>query len=261
MATTSLPKSKQMDWKNMALLCKDVVATGNVYLGASGITLDSTDLGYIDGITPGTATASKALVLDGSKGIATITSATITTLTATTIAGGPLFSGGIGAAGGFSITPRMVHTGDQPATVSTFGSELTITNTELYVAECFVPANMTVTGVAFMTGTTTDGNVKVMLFNSAGTRVAISASTDNSGFTADTYNRVAFTGTYAAVGPATYYIGVICDTNTNQINTHTFGNFGAGKITGLVYGTESGYASITVPTTFTTALGPVASLY
>ena len=43
--------------------------------------LSSAEAGYLDGVTAGTATASKALVLDGSKGISTITSATITTLT------------------------------------------------------------------------------------------------------------------------------------------------------------------------------------
>lgn len=49
----------------------------------AGIT--APELGFIDGVTAGTATASKALVLDSSKGIATITSATITTLTSTTV--------------------------------------------------------------------------------------------------------------------------------------------------------------------------------
>ncbi len=42
------------------------------------------DLTKIDGITNGTAAANKAVVLDASKGVATITSATITTLTSTT---------------------------------------------------------------------------------------------------------------------------------------------------------------------------------
>lgn len=51
------------------------------------------ELGFIDGVTAGTATASKALVLDSSKGISTITSATITTLTSATLAGTPAFSG------------------------------------------------------------------------------------------------------------------------------------------------------------------------
>ena len=131
--------------------------------------------------------------------------------------------------------------------------------TELYVAEVFVPANCTITGVAPFFGANTNGNAKVMLFDSAGTRVAISASTDVSGFTADAYARIAFSAPYAAVGPATYYVGIICDDNSNDLNTHVVGNFGAGKIESLVYGTEAGYATITVPTTFTTGLGPIAS--
>lgn len=47
--------------------------------------VDSTESGFVDGVTAGTAAANKAVVLDGSKGIATITSATITTLAATTV--------------------------------------------------------------------------------------------------------------------------------------------------------------------------------
>jgi hypothetical protein len=43
------------------------------------------NFGDAAGVTPGTATASKALVLNSSKGISTITSATITTLTASSI--------------------------------------------------------------------------------------------------------------------------------------------------------------------------------
>src|SRR5574343_1785285 len=83
--------------------------------------LSTTELGFIDGVTAGTATASKALVLDSSKGIATITSATITTLTTTTIASAFTASGaitptaGVAAAGGFAVSPRNWHTGAAPA--------------------------------------------------------------------------------------------------------------------------------------------------
>jgi len=49
------------------------------------VTASHTQLNYTDITAAGTAEASKALVLDGSKGISTITSATITTLTSTTI--------------------------------------------------------------------------------------------------------------------------------------------------------------------------------
>lgn len=188
--------------------------------------------------------------------------ADLLTLTTTTGATAIVPVAGIGAAGGFTASARNVHTGGVPAQISTEGTNLDIVVTELYVAEVFIPCNMTVTGAAVFWGAATNGNAKICLFNSSGTRVAISASTDVSGFTADSYGtRIAFSAAYAAKGPATYYLGVICDDNTNDINTHILGNFGAGKITGLVYATEAGYASITPPTTFTTGLGPIATLY
>jgi len=171
-------------------------------------------------------------------------------------------TGGIAAAGGFSFSPRLCHTGGMGATISTQGTNLTVVVTELYVAELFIPANCTITGASIFWGDATEGNAKVCLFDSAGTRVAISASTDVSGHTVDAYStRIPFSATYAAKGPATYYLGVIADNTAHRINTHVLGDFGAGKITGLVYATEAGYASITVPTTFTTGLGPIGSVY
>jgi microcystin-dependent protein len=173
----------------------------------------------------------------------------------------PAYGGGVPAASGYTVSPRCLHTGANPATAAGDGTNLDAVVTELYVAEVFIPSNVTLTGVAPFWGAATNGNAKVALFNSAGTRVALSASTDVSSHTADDYTRIAFSATYAAVGPATYYVGIICDDNTHDLNTHVIGNFGAGKITGLVYATEAGYASITVPTTFTTGLGPIATLY
>lgn len=253
---------------------------GEIYYGAStpGSTssnkLASTELAFIDGVTAGTATASKAVVLGASKEIATITTATITNLTSTTItpttiagavnlSGAPTVTGaltptgGIVAGGGFSAAPRMIHTGDEPAIATTSGSDATPVITEVYIAECFIPCNMTVTGVAAFNGSVASGNYKVGLANSAGTVVATSASTAMSG--TDAYQRVAFTGTYAAVGPATYYVLQFIDNTTARYNTHTVGNFGASKQTGQTYAT--GFTTITPPTTFTTALGPMASLY
>jgi hypothetical protein len=186
----------------------------------------------------------------------------ITLARATTVTGAITPTGGVAAAGGFSASARNIHTGGVPAQVSTEGTNLDIVVTEMYVAEVFVPANCTVTGAAVLWGTNTNGNAKVALFNSAGTRVALSASTDVSAFTGASYGtNVAFSAPYAAVGPATYYVGVICDDNTNDVRTHILGAFGAGKIESLVYATEAGYATITPPTTFTTGLGPIASLY
>lgn len=167
-----------------------------------------------------------------------------------------LINGLVGAAGQTS-SPRLVHTGGMPARVSTDGTDATPVNTEVYIAEVFVPANMTVTGVAIFNGSAVSGNVKVGLADSTGAVVATSASTAQSG--TDAYQRVAFTGTYAAKGPATYYVLLIVDNGTARYNAHTFGDFGAAKQTGQVFAT--GFTTITPPTTFTTALAPIASLY
>lgn len=198
----------------------------------------------------------------GTIGIGATSTGAVTITPATTVTGAITPTGGVAAAGGFSFAPRLVHTGDVPAQISTEGTDLTVVVTELYVAELFIPANCTVTGAAVFWGSATEGNAKVALYDSTGARVAISASTDVSAYSVDSYGtRIAFTAPYAAKGPATYFLGVIADNTGNRINTHILGNFGAGKITGLVYATEAGYATISPPTTFTTGLGPIASLY
>lgn len=166
-------------------------------------------------------------------------------------------TGGVTAAGGFSVSPRNWHTGNAPAQVSTDGTDQTPVATEVYIAEVFIPANATLTGVAIMNGSVASGNVKVGLADSTGAVVATSASTAQSG--TDTYQRIAFTATYAALGPGTYYVLVFVDNNTARLNAHTLGNFGASKQTAQTYST--GFTTITPPTTFTTALGTIASLY
>lgn len=73
--------------------------------------IGAADLAKIDGITNGTAAASKALVLDGSKGIATITSATITTLTSPTVNATNVDAGASGTAGTVDVFPATAAKG------------------------------------------------------------------------------------------------------------------------------------------------------
>lgn len=170
-------------------------------------------------------------------------------------------TGGVVAAGGFTARARCVHTGGVPAQTTSFGTNAA-SNTDgtVYLAECFVPANMSVTGVAIFNGTAVAGNGKVMLYDSAGTRVAISASTAMAGTTA--YQLIPFTGgPIAVVGPATYFIGAIYDTATHDLRGHTIGSFAAGEDAGNTYATDSTFATVTLPTTFATTTGPIASLY
>lgn len=178
----------------------------------------------------------------------------------TTIRGSITATGGIAAAGGFASTPRNFGAcGMGGAALSVAGSYTSQTpvTTEFYYVEVFVPANVSITGIAVYNSATISGNMKVGLFNSSGVVVATSASTAMAG--TSVFQRVPFTATYSAVGPATYFIGVFYDNNTVRPNTLTQGNCAVSVATGQTYAT--GFTTISPATTFTTALGPVAALY
>jgi len=74
-STASLGKHVAVE----GILNIDTTLGGYLYL--DGSLMSGTEIAYLDGVTAGTALASKAVVLGASKEIATITSATITTLT------------------------------------------------------------------------------------------------------------------------------------------------------------------------------------
>lgn len=178
---------------------------------------------------------------------------------ATSTAGVYTPTGGIAAAGGFTQSPRLIATGSAMATVSTQGADYTVVNTEVMIGECFVEGNVTATGVALLNGSAVAGNVKVGLCNSAGVVLATSVSTAQAGIS--TYQLINFTAPIALIGPATYYIVAMGDTNggTSKIRAHLFGAFGAAKQTGQVYAT--GFTTIAPATTFTATVAPIASLF
>lgn len=65
----------------------------------------------VAGVTAGTAAANKAVVLDGSKGVTTITSATITTVTATDVNTTDADAGASGTAGTVDVFPSTASKG------------------------------------------------------------------------------------------------------------------------------------------------------
>lgn len=170
-------------------------------------------------------------------------------------------TGGIAAAGGFSVSPRTCHTGGVPATATTSGTNsATNTGGTVYFTEIFVPANISVTGIAIFNGTAVAGNGKVMLYNSSGVRIAISASTAMSGTT--TYQLIPLTGNPIAVkGPATYFVGATYDTTTHDLRGHAVGAFATGTLASTTYATDSTLTPIVPTTTFTADIGPIATLY
>lgn len=175
-------------------------------------------------------------------------------------------------AGGFvvrrntTLSPRMVHTGGEPAIATTSGTDATPVITEIYLCEVYIPHACAVNGVAIFNGSAVTDDVKVGLYDESGTLLATNA-TGGAGTTqagTDAYQRIPFTAALQISGPKTCYVGLIFDGTTSRFNTHTVGNFGAGKLTGHVYATAmetTATSGLAMPTTFTTALGPIASLY
>lgn len=183
-----------------------------------------------------------------------------------------VYNNGVGLAGAGSalatptrtISAKLVHSGGTGLTATTDGTNVTdnVAGT-VYLVECFVPCNMTVTGVAIYNGTAVAGNGKVMLYSWVGTtatRLATSASTQMSGTTA--YQRIAFSAPISVIGPASYLIGCTFDTTTHDIRCHALGNFVAEAVAGATYATDSTMATLTVVgTAFNASTGTIGGLY
>lgn len=181
-------------------------------------------------------------------------------------------SGGIDlatASGGVRPPASFWNTGNQGAQLAADGNNSTPVSTELYLAQLYIGATCLVTGIAVFNGSDVTDNVKAGLYDANGVLLRATASTAGAGV--DSYQRVPFAtdGAGAAAttivlpGPGTYFIGTCYASNTSRYNTFAVGNFPAGKITGLVFATNFASTALTVtpPTTFTTALGPIAGLY
>lgn len=169
-----------------------------------------------------------------------------------------------------TASPRLCHTGGTGAQTSSDFNNSTPVITEEYLVEVYIPAPMVVTGISIFNGSDVTGNMTVGLRDALGNLLAKSASTAGSG--TDAYQNIPFSTTYinnngttiSGSGPlrveaGTYYVLSQYSSGTARYNTHTIGAFGAGKTTSQTYGTV--VATGTMPVTFTTNLGNVATLY
>lgn len=154
------------------------------------------------------------------------------------------------------VEPRVYHSGQAAPMTTTTGTDTTPVVTEQYLCAVLVEANTTLTGVALLNGSAVAGNVTVALYDSAGALLASSASTAQAGTAA--YQQIPFAAAVAVKGPGRYFVMASFDNVAARFRSHILGNFPAGKLTAQVYGT---LAAVTVPTTFTTGLGPIADTY
>lgn len=218
--------------------------------------VDGRTIGYVTaaqvqnlGITAGTGAASRALVL-GASGEISIPGIL------SPLGGVNDISGSPGA-----FTKYLIHTGGMPARISTDGTDATPSVTETYLSLLYVPFNQTVTGISIFNGSATgSGSVTAYLGSVGGAAISTAFSASTAIVGTDAYQRLPFSGgAITVIGPRAYFVLTQYNNTGSRFNTHVFGDFPAGKLTSTVYGTFP--ASFTAPTTFTTGLGPIASLY
>lgn len=147
------------------------------------------------------------------------------------------------------------------------------TGFQINLSEIFVPHYNTWTGAAALNGTTVGTNKYVYwLFNSSGYLVAYTAIAGTTTAGASVFQKIAFNQT-VTLTPGRYFIGVQTDGATDTVR-HVLAANGAEPRCGTVTATASFAASltallastatvpsITVPTTFTTAVAPICLLY
>jgi len=132
----------------------------------------------------------------------------------------------------------------------------------LNCAELDIPFNKLATGLGIMFGTTAGGSDKhlVALLDAAGNVIATSALAGATNSTASTYVNFAFTTKYFVVGPAQYFACTQSNGTSDTIRMLVTGTQDT-YLTTSKTGTFGTIPTITVPTTFTTAVGPYAYLY
>lgn len=138
----------------------------------------------------------------------------------------------------------------------------TLGATTMYCTEVNLPHNKLLTGIGLLNGTTvgTDNHL-VALYDSGGTLLANSDVAGAVAAGASDYQEYAFTSTFYAVGPARYFACAQTNGTTATVRMAVTGQASSvltkGQ-TGITFGT---LPALTVPTTFTTAVGPFVYLY
>jgi hypothetical protein len=134
----------------------------------------------------------------------------------------------------------------------------------MYCTEFDLSYSKYITGLAAMNGATaTTDKELVALYDAGGNLLANSATAGATASGASTYQKRAFLTPYYAVGPAQYFACVQGDSGTtatlNLLTTGTQDTYLTKSYGSQSFGTVP--ATITVPTTFTTVVGPYFFAY
>ena len=146
---------------------------------------------------------------------------------------------------------------------ATGGTDTAFADGTQFVTSIFIPVNKTITGIAYLVGSVggTD-KVYAVLYDADGAVLANSSLTDG-GATAGTAAQIqtlALTATYAAKGPALFYVGISANGGTAKIRTVP-AHMQSGIYAGSVAQTHGTVAAITEPVTFTADKAPYVFVY
>jgi len=178
---------------------------------------------------------------------------------------GGVWVGGANATGSYASFTTVTVPYIGAVAYSSVGTSTAIASaTSMYCSEIDVPASKLVTGLGVLNGATAGGTDKhlVILYDGTGNLLANSAVAGASTSGTNTWQKFNFTSTYFVVGPAKYYACVQSNGTTDTVRMLTTGTQDATTtkaVTGQTFGTIA--ASFTVPTTFTTVVGPYWELY
>lgn len=187
----------------------------------------------------------------------------MTTAGDTTIAGMLGVTGAVSLNGGVaSSTTTRTRFGAWLPGATSQATSATPSATVVYLTQIWIPHNVTLTGVAVLNAATVGTNKYIVaLFNSSGVPLANSNTAGVLTAGANVYQQVPFTGTYAALGPRTYWVGVYVNGTTDRyFAIPTIGqSMGiAGSVSAQTFGIVT---SVTLPTTFTADVAPVVYVY
>ena len=140
-----------MDQRTPARFADRVDFKGPVYI--DGSKLDATELQYLDGLTAGTVTASKAVVVDASKNISSFGTLGATTVSATSVNATNVDAGASGTAGTVDVFPTTASKGKNAhtATDNTGNTTNTFTNAAMAGARTFTTEDPNVASASYLT--------------------------------------------------------------------------------------------------------------
>jgi hypothetical protein len=238
----------------------DLVLTGDIIADSLNLTAGAT-VGTTLAVTGNLAINTNKFTVAASSGD-TVVAGTLGVTGASTLTGAVGVTGALTATGGMvaSQPGRVFNLPLGGTAIASIGTDAVAVAGTVYVSQIFLPANKTLTGIGVLNGTSVGTNdLIVALYNSAGTVLRTSDLAGTLGAGADQFQEVAFTSTYAATGPAMYFVGLQVE-GTTHANQRMSANTPL-CWTAAVAGSFGTIPAITPPTTFTAGQGPIVYLY